>query len=148
DAAAPPRAEQGPDFCVVRAGDGRVSASIALHGFAEAALERFEGQNAHGRFAAAPVLVSPGSLRSEGVFVALHLLTRDPGFSVDAARRAVLAVEVERRIVRITCRDGAAYWVQLVAADEVDEDWGGTRLAGAVRFARRAPDGACFVWRG
>lgn len=148
DAAAPPRAEQGPDFCVVRAGDGRVSASITLHGFAEAALERFEGQNAHGRFAAAPVLVSPGSLRSEGVFVALHLLTRNPGFSVDAARRAVLAVEVERRIVRITCRDGAAYWVQLVAADEVDEDWGGTRLAGAVRFARRAPDGACFVWRG
>src|SRR5690606_25782497 len=96
--------------------------------------ERFEEQSALGRFAAAPILVSAGNLRSEGVFVALHVLTRDPDFSVEAARRTVASVEVERRLVRIACRDGTAYRVQLVTPDAVDEDWGGMRLAGPVRF--------------
>jgi hypothetical protein len=147
DESGEPAIERGPGWCAVRRRDGLTSASIALHGFGDAPhAERFEQQNAFGRYAAAPVLVSDAPLGAEGVFVALHVLTGDPTFDPAALRQTVASVTIERRCVWIACADGARFFVQLVAPDSLDVAFAGGRLTGPVRFARASPDGTRFAF--
>ncbi len=142
-----PVVEHGPGWTVVRRRDGLTSAAIGLHGFARSHADVFVSQNAFGREAAAPVLVSAGPIAAEAVFVALHVLTRASDFDPEAWRREIVDVAVERRCVRIACADGEQFFVQLVAADPVTLDLGGDVVEGPVRFARRSADGTRFVWR-
>lgn len=141
-----PAVERGPDWCAVRRRDGLVSAVAAIHGFGEVGAISFEDANAFGRFAASPFVRGSERVPPEGVYVSLH------GFGVDAfdpaALRAEIAeLEIRGRLVEVAFADGERCLVQLVAADPIDVALGGVRVTGAVRFARVAPDGTCFVRR-
>ena len=146
DDGARPVVEHGAGWTLVRRRDGLVSASIGLHGFASSHADVFAAQNAFGRDAAAPVLVSDGPTGAERVFVALHVLTRDEDFDAEALRRTIAGVTVERRCVWIDCADGERFFVQLVAPDSLDVAFAGGRLTGPVRFARSSPDGTRFAF--
>jgi len=145
DDGARPVVEHGTGWSLVRRRDGLVSASIGVYGFRSSHAEVFVAQNAFGRDAAAPVLVSEGPLGAESVLVALHALTRDAEFDPEALRRTIATVTVERRCVWITCADGECFFVQLVAPDVLDVAFAGGHLRGPVRFARSSPDGTRFA---
>ncbi|RIL08131.1 MAG: hypothetical protein DCC71_00615 [Proteobacteria bacterium] len=141
---AAPAVERGPGWCAVRRADGLVSAVVGLHGFGAADAVRFEDANAFGRLAAAPFLLGADLVGPEAVYVSLHAFGAQP-FEPDALRAEVRALRVRGRLVELAFADGERCLVQLVAADAIDVALGGVRVAGAVRFARLAADGALFV---
>ncbi|CAG0968754.1 hypothetical protein MYXO_01175 [Myxococcaceae bacterium] len=142
-----PEFESGEDWCLVRSRDGLVSASIGLLGFEAGGAERFVGQSALGSHAVAPVLVSSARVPAEAVYVSLHVLTRSPDFDPERARREIVSIDVTGRQVRISCSDDERFFLQLVAAESIDETLGPLALEGPVRFARISPDGGAFVLR-
>ena len=140
----PPECETGDDWALARRDDGLVSFIAALHGFSRADTSRCEDANAFGRHAATPHLLSEQPAPTEGIYVSLAVLTAAP-FDPEPALRDIAGVEVRGRQVEISCADGERFFVQLVAAEEVDQPLGARRIVGHVRFARVSPDGSSFV---
>jgi hypothetical protein len=145
----PPEAETGPGGCVVRRGDGLLSAIFGLHGFGAAEVRRHDGSNAFGRHSATPFLLSPGEIPVEGVFASLVFLGRAVAAPFDGAARPgpLPRVVVDGRRVEVACPDGERFFVQLVAPEPVEAPLDDPALSGPLRYARRSPDGAGFAWR-
>lgn len=139
----PPEVDAGDGWCHARRSDGLASLVVALHGFDQAGSQRLEGANAFGRYSAAPFLLAehPGG---DAVYASLVLLSGVPA-EPDAARAEVAALEVERRRVLVTGRDGERLLVQLGRPERLDVRLGGVRVTGRVRYARVSPDGSTFV---
>lgn len=135
--------EVGPDWAVCRRADGLTSALVDLGGGRRPRAVPRRGTNAFGPCSATPVLELDGTNACETVLVTAVVLARD--FDVHAFVRP--AITIDRRRVHIAWPDGEALFVQLVAAEPVDERFGDGRLRGRVRFARCSRDGARFVHR-
>jgi hypothetical protein len=88
------------------------------------------------------VLELAGTQTVETVLVTAVVLARH--FDARAFVRPI--VEIDGRRVRITCRDGQQFFVQLVAAERIDEPFGDRPLRGHVRFARIDATGQRFVF--
>lgn len=120
---------------LVRRADGLWSGVWSLHGFDGADVVAFEDSNAYGRSSAAPVLTGGPMTGAEAVFVSLVVLAGE-AFEPEAVRAEIDHVEVDGRLVTVTCADGTAYLVQLVAPEHVDLALSGQLVRGPVRFAR------------
>ncbi len=144
---ASPACETGGTWALAKREDGLVSFIAGLRGFSRVDTVQLQDGNAFGRHSAAPYVVSEQPVATEGVYVSLVALTAAP-FEPEAALREIAGVEVRGRQVEIRCADGEAFFVQLVAPEEVDRMLGDRRIRGHVRYARCSPDGSSFVLEG
>lgn len=136
--------ETGPGWARASRRDGLTSCITGLHGFSAATVESLDGTNPFGKASATPLLLSDKQAAAEAVYVSVVTLSMAAPGVLPAGPRFEI-VSSSRRAVKLRCSDGTHFYVQLVAVDEIDEELGGRRLSGSIRFARVAPAGDVFA---
>lgn len=136
--------QTGERWALARSAGGLTSFIAGLYGFDRSDTPSSSGHNAFGERAAFPAVASTRDVAVEGVYISYSVLTGAP-FDPERTIRSLPRVTVEGRSVTIACDDGAAFFVQLVAPEQVDITLAGAALGGRIRFARVSPDGTSFV---